>query len=186
MELIDQDPLPSWLGIGRLFNESDGLYYHAALTITFSLTPDSPAEIVVYTPHGLHEPTLSPIPLASPPVTPLCLLHGLHDVSLDWRQQLNLGAHHALAAQRMLGAKYWMGTHDEEKKGTGVVSWFLRRKKYSVQEAVEKEMKMAEKEAEKAGAVNQSEWEEKIAKWRGTGWREIGNGTAMVLREDGK
>jgi hypothetical protein len=114
------------------------------------------------------------------------LLHGLHDVSLDWRQQLNLGAHHALAAQRMLGAKYWMGTHDEEKKGKGIVSWFLRRKVYSVQEAVDKEMKLAEEQAEKEGPTKKSDWEEKIGKFRGTGWREIGNGTAMMLREDGK
>lgn len=79
-----------------------------------------------------------------------------------------------------------MGTHDEEKTGKGVVSWFLRRKKYSVQEAVQEEMRRVEEEAEKSGAVSESEWEEKAREWRGTGWREIGNGEAVVLREDGK
>lgn len=79
-----------------------------------------------------------------------------------------------------------MGTHDEEKKGKGVVSWFLRRKKYSVQEAVDREMKEAEGQTEKAGAISESEWDEKARMWRGTGWREIGNGEAVVLREDGQ
>ena len=36
----------------------------------------------------------------------------------------------------MLRAKYWVGTHDEVKKGGGFVSWFLRRRVWSVAEAL--------------------------------------------------
>ena len=119
------------------------------------LTPD-PA-CVIYTPHGVDPSTLQPITSSS--LRPLALLHGLHDVRLDWRQQLNLGAHNGLAAQKELGARWWVGTHDEVKDGSGVVSWFLRRRVLSVDEALEK-----------AG----------MAEFK-TGWREMGNGDRLVL-----
>ncbi len=94
------------------------------------------AEAVIYTPHGIHPATLTTVAKASPPIQTLAFLHGLHDISIG--SQLNLGAHNGLAAQRLLGAKYWIGTHDEVKKGGGLVSWFLKRKVYTVQEALEK------------------------------------------------
>ena len=97
--------------------------------------PDPPAECVVYTPHGLHAAQLHPISSAVPPLRTLCLIHGLHDVSLP-RQQLNLGAHNALKAQRLLRAKYWVATHDEVKLGGGLMSYLLRRKAISFTEAL--------------------------------------------------
>jgi hypothetical protein len=39
----------------------------------------------------------------------------------------------------LLGARYWVGTHDEVKRGGGIVSWFLERKMVSLKEAVERE-----------------------------------------------
>jgi hypothetical protein len=136
--IFDTAKVPSWLGVSRIVTPSDAFYYHSAVMITFQLDPSKPAESLIYTPHGIHADSLSTLATASPPIKCLTLLHGLHDVSIDWGQQLNLGAHNGLAAQRALRAKYWVGTHDEVKKGGGVVSWFLRRKVISVQEALEK------------------------------------------------
>lgn len=42
--------------------------------------------------------------------------------------------------QRLTKAKYWVGKHDEVKRGGGLVSWFLKRQAYSVKEALEKEI----------------------------------------------
>jgi hypothetical protein len=94
------------------------------------------ASTIIYTPHGIHPESLQQLLQASPRVSTLALLHGLHDVSIDWGQQLNLGAHNGLAAQKVLNARWWIGTHDEDKKGGGVVSWFLRRKKIPLQDAM--------------------------------------------------
>jgi hypothetical protein len=66
----------------------------------------------------------------------LAFLHGLHDVSISAAQQLNLGAKNGVLAQRMLRAKYWVGTHDEVKKGGGLISWFLRRKIWTLEDAL--------------------------------------------------
>jgi hypothetical protein len=76
----------------------------------------------------------------------LALLHGLHDVQIPWAgpfssgtQQLNLGAHNALKLQRQIQAKYWLSTHDEVKKGGGLVGLILRRKTVTLEEALERE-----------------------------------------------
>jgi hypothetical protein len=50
--------------------------------------------------------------------------------------KLNLGAHNGLAAVRACKAKWWVGTHDEVKKGAGIVSVVLRRKAWSVEDAL--------------------------------------------------
>lgn len=134
------EALPSWLSISRVVTKTDAFYYHSAVMITWG----EPAECVIYTPHGIHAPSLSSISTADPPISTLALLHGLHDVSIDWGQQLNLGAHNGLAAQKALEAKYWIGTHDEIKKGGGVVSWFLRRKQYTLKDALEKHVEGSE------------------------------------------
>ncbi|KAH9880804.1 hypothetical protein IAQ61_001098 [Plenodomus lingam] len=159
-------PLPTWLSISRLTAPKDSLFYHSALLITFATHPflpnttpkkqrpslsihgdtaddthyspsaSEPAECIVYTPHGIPHQALSPIPTADPPLHTLAFLHGLHDVSISAAQQLNLGARNGLLAQRLLRAKYWVATHDEVKKGGGLVSWFLRRRVWTVQEAL--------------------------------------------------
>lgn len=44
-----------------------------------------------------------------------------------------------MAVQRILKAKYWVATHDEIKKGGGIVARFLRRKIISLKEALDEE-----------------------------------------------
>ncbi|ETI19827.1 hypothetical protein G647_08841 [Cladophialophora carrionii CBS 160.54] len=140
-------PLPSWIGISRLVTNSDALYYHSAVMIC-AQRPDCSAEAVdalIYTPHGVEASTLSVVATASPPVDVLALLHGLHDVSIKWSKQLNLGAINAVKAQKMLHAKYWIGTHDEQKRGSGLIALLLQRKIITVQEAIDR-VQAAEKE----------------------------------------
>lgn len=157
-------PLPSWLSISRLTASKDALFYHSALLITFathpflsyatpkkrsslsiygdgaedlsSSTSAEAAECVIYTPHGIPHAALSPIATADPPLHTLAFLHGLHDVSISAAQQLNLGAKNGVQAQRILQAKYWVATHDEIKKGGGFISWFLRRKIWTLEDAL--------------------------------------------------
>lgn len=130
---------PEWISVARVVTKSDKFYYHSAVMVLFDLSGSAnEAESVIYTPHGIHPESLASLSKASPSISTLALLHGLHDVSIDWGQQLNLGAHNGLAAQKVLDAKWWIGTHDEDKKGGGVVSWFLRRKKIPLQDAMAK------------------------------------------------
>ncbi|KAF1914138.1 hypothetical protein BDU57DRAFT_282978 [Ampelomyces quisqualis] len=156
-------PLPSWLSISRLTSSQDALFYHSALLITFAThpllasatpkkrsslsiygdgtedvasTPPEPAECVIYTPHGIPHTALTPIATADPPLHTLAFLHGLHHVSISSAKQLNLGAKNGLLAQRILKAKYWVATHDEVKKGGGFISWWLRRKAWTLEDAL--------------------------------------------------
>ncbi|KAI9893856.1 MAG: hypothetical protein M1814_005409 [Vezdaea aestivalis] len=131
--------LPPWLRIGRLPSASDWLYYHSAIILIFSSDPIStstPAQSVIYTPHGLPaetSPSLTSLPTTSPPIQTLALLHGLHAVYLG--KQLNLGGPNGVRMAKALQPKYWFGTHDEVKKGSGIVGWFLRRKIWGMEEA---------------------------------------------------
>lgn len=139
-------PLPNWIGISRIVTESDALYYHSAILVTFDLASSSsggpskafpPAEAITYTPHGIHAYDLSHLRCAVPPIKTLALLHGLHDIRISVKH-LNLGAHNGLQAQRMCRAKYWVSTHDEIKKGSGFITPFLHRKVLTLQEAIDK------------------------------------------------
>ncbi|KAJ4337460.1 hypothetical protein N0V95_008328 [Ascochyta clinopodiicola] len=185
-------PLPSWLSISRLTAPGDALDYHSALLITFathpflSSTPRKPrsslsingdgqesfssstseaAEAIIYTPHGIPHAALSPIATADPELRVLGFLHGLHSVSISAAQQLNLGARNGLLAQRLLGAKYWVATHDEVKQGGGFISWFLRRRVWTLEDA----LREAEGEAGDAGGFEDVRF------------RELGNGEGMIL-----
>jgi len=121
--------LPSWVGIGRIHTKGDApIYFHSALMITFALSADTneAAEGIVYTPHGVHADSLSVVHSGKYPIKILALLHGLHDISLAGAQ-LNLGMENAIKAKEILGAKYWMPTHDEQKIARGLVASFLKR-----------------------------------------------------------
>lgn len=156
--------LPDWFGVGRVVNGQDALYYHSAISLFFQLEGAQP-QCVIYSPHGISPESLSPVVKSSPGLETLAILHGLHDVSIDWGQQLNLGAHNGLKAQRALKAKYWVGTHDEVKTGGGIVSWFLRRKVLSVADAI--------REAE----------DEEGKKMLGDGqYTELNNGESLLLQ----
>ena len=185
-------PLPSWLSISRLTASKDALYYHSALLITFathpflsttprkqrcslsingdghesfSSTPSEAAEAVIYTPHGIPHTALTPLATADPELRILAFLHGLHDVSISAAQQLNLGAKNGVLAQRMLKARYWVATHDEVKKGGGFVSWFLKRRVWTIGDAL--------REAEREGG-----WKGEFEDVR---FKDLGNGESMIL-----
>ncbi|GAM83140.1 hypothetical protein ANO11243_011260 [Dothideomycetidae sp. 11243] len=157
-------PLPNWIGISRITTAGNALYYHSALLLAFS--GSGPAEAVIYSPHGIQASDLACIPKAKPALHTLAFLHGLHDVFLS-KAQLNLGARNGLKAQRMLHARYWIGTHDEVKRGGGVVSFFLHRKAWTLREALDEERKG-------------EEWEGKDP-MDGTNWIELGNGESQIL-----
>lgn len=140
-------PLPSWLGIGRVITEGNALYYHSAVIIAFkqSLPEGSPgndisAGAVVYSPHGIKASDLDSVKQRD--INILALLHGLHDVKIWMTKQLNLGALNGLEAVRASGAKYWIATHDEVKKGGGFIAPLLRRTTYTVADAVKNETKL--------------------------------------------
>ncbi|PVH90644.1 hypothetical protein DM02DRAFT_678480 [Periconia macrospinosa] len=129
-------PLPSWLSISRLTAAEDALY-HSAILITFATHPFLPttpkkrssllqihpeepssdpdaAECVVYISHGIQHTALRPIEVADPPLHTLAFLHGLRDTA----------------------GEYWVATHDEVKKGGGLVAWFLQRKIWTLEDAL--------------------------------------------------
>lgn len=79
---------------------------------------DDAAEALIYTPHGVHFAEFEVIARAVPPIDTLVFLHGLHSIRVGAATgsvalQLNLGSHNGLKAQRLLRARYWLGTHDE-------------------------------------------------------------------------
>ncbi|PMD37866.1 hypothetical protein L207DRAFT_513852 [Hyaloscypha variabilis F] len=157
--------LPPWMGVHRVaYAGNDLLYYHSAVMVSFASGAGEEAEAVLYTPHGISPSDLQPLTTAEPKIKVLALLHGLQDISLEgfWKKaQLNMGAHNGLKVVRMLGVKYWVGTHDEVKKGGGVVGWFLRRVGIGVEEALELE------------AVQEGKEEVNFV--------EVGNGESLVL-----
>ncbi|KAL8871601.1 MAG: hypothetical protein Q9174_002603 [Haloplaca sp. 1 TL-2023] len=137
--------MPPWLGISRITTNRDSLYFHSAILITFDIAPKSEdrlGEAIVYTPHGINADDLKMLAMASPRISTLALLHGLHDIKLSVRQ-LNLGAHNALRAQRISGSRYWVSTHDEIKKAGGLVSRFLKRKIWTIEDVLQEEKKEA-------------------------------------------
>lgn len=172
------EDLPDWVGISRVAKEGvDLLYYHSAVMITFSIfardnsldgdAGEEMPEAVIYTPHGIDPGDLTLVGSARPSIRILALLHGLQDISLP-RAQLNKGAHNGLKVQRLLNAKYWLGTHDEVKTGGGLVSWFLNRKVITLKEALEREAM----ENGDAGDV------EKVGNIK---FLEVGNGESLIL-----
>lgn len=188
-------PLPDWVAIGKLVNEKDALYYHSAILIAFDCNesprrkwsarysngdmghchePESTAEAVIYTPHGIEAPALEVLSLAKPRIETLALLHGLHDVAISM-QQLNMGAHNGLKAQRMLKPRYWLGTHDEVKRGAGLVNWFLKRKVISLADALRLEEKHGHLDHAENGTVK------KIRPLEDVHFLDLGNGESIVL-----
>lgn len=131
---------------------------------------------MVYTPHGIQADCLPDLDEVSPRLDCLALLHGMHDINMKV-QQLNLGGHNGLQVQRSLRAKYWIGTHDEVKKGGGIVSWLLSRKIISLKEAIEQERK---KRNSLNGALKSEEGED--GEWDGVRFEELKNGTSLILR----
>jgi hypothetical protein len=196
-------PLPSWLSISRLTASKDALFYHSALLITFATHPFlshatpkkrsslsiygdgaedlssttnlEAAECVIYTPHGIPHTALTPIATADPPLHTLAFLHGLHDVAIGAAQQLNLGAKNGLLAQRILGAKYWVATHDEVKKGGGFISWWLRRKAWTLEDALKEARAEMERDGEDTQMIGHGDVFEDVR------FQDMSNGESRIL-----
>lgn len=167
--ITSTDSIPSWLGVARLITEGNPLYYHSAIVFCVEKSgSNGAAEAVVYTPHGVEADTFAAIATAEPPVQTLAFMHGLHDVSITLMKQLNLGAHNGLKAQGILKAKYWVGTHDEVKKGAGLIGPLLRRKQHTVEDALAQAMKTAPESTAKQTMAEVC-------------WLELGNGESLVL-----
>lgn len=136
-------PLPHWstqyppmlpdTHIFRILSPSlvDPGSLHSALLLTFSCSPTA-TDALLYTPHGLPASTpLAFLSTADPPICVRMLVHGLHEVSTPWflGGRVNLGAHNARRLLSALpGARYWVATHDEDKRGEGYVRTVLERK----------------------------------------------------------
>lgn len=143
---------------------------------------DEAAEAIVYTPHGIESGDLTLIPTASPPIHTLAFLHGLHNVRVGTvggrtALQSNLGAHNGLKAQRILNAKYWIGTHDEVKTGGGLVSWFLQRDVLTLKDAIEREQQVQKRTH---GSIN-GELGQVLESFEETNWVDLANGESRVL-----
>lgn len=141
------------------------------------------AEAVIYTPHGLHSGDLAIIPSAQPPISTLAFLHGLHNVRVGTASgrtalQSNLGAHNGLKAQRLLKANYWIGTHDEVKKGGGLVAWFLQRDVLTLKDALEQEKRHRQNGA---GGEADGDFGELVGVFDNTNWLDLKNGESRIL-----
>ncbi|KAH8649476.1 hypothetical protein BGZ60DRAFT_422425 [Tricladium varicosporioides] len=166
--IASTNPLPDWLSVSRVAHPgADMLYYHSAIMIAFSSGKGEEAEAVIYTPHGISPANMAPVAKSNPKINTLALLHGLQDIKLG--AQLNMGAHNGLKVQRLLNAKYWIGTHDEVKKGGGIVSWFLNRKMITFSEAMEQERDLMTKEDAEKEHLSEVRFE------------ELANGERLVL-----
>lgn len=156
--------LPGWLGVGRVVTAGNALYYHSAVVIAFG--PETQGEAILYSPHGIEARDLAFIPGSG--LETLALLHGLHDVRIWMTKQLNLGALNGLEAVRACGASYWVATHDEVKRGWGLISWFLQRTVYSLKDAV----------AAEEARIRSDTDEEDVGSYK---FLELGSGEAISL-----
>ena len=162
-------PLPDWLGLARLITPGNALYFHSAIVFCMRKAGSDGAEAIIYTPHGVEAETFSIVASAKPKIETLAFIHGLHDVSIALTKQLNLGAYNAIRAQKLLNAPYWVGTHDEVKKGTGLIGPLLYRKQHTIEDA----LKQAAKGATNGGSSMTA---------KDVSWLELGNGESLLLK----
>ncbi|OAA72307.1 hypothetical protein ISF_01380 [Cordyceps fumosorosea ARSEF 2679] len=169
--------LPAWLRVGRLVTPGNSLYYHSALVVAFDLGAGTHAEAVVYSPHGVAARDLSAALAGNKEeedLAALAVLHGLHDVRLaPFVRQLNLGALNGVEAVRAARARYWVGTHDEEKKGRGLIAPLLRRTRYTLRHAVAHDEKRRSREAGGGGREDEEP---------GYVFKELASGEALLLK----
>lgn len=116
-------------------------FYHSALLITYLSSAEVGAQTIIYTPHGIPAPSLSLEQLKSSGLSGVtAILHGLVEVWNPWwlGGKLNLGGQNGLETVQRTGAKYWIGTHDEVKRGAGLVAWVLKRRIWGVDEVLKR------------------------------------------------
>ena len=126
------DVLPRWLDVMRLQPLSlDVGNLHTAILLAYSAPTTGEAtrkkQLIVYTPHGIPSEHFQLPETAT--VDVVALIHGLHRVVNPWYLGgiVNLGRDNGLAAAKALGSRYWIPTHDEDKKGEGFVSAVITR-----------------------------------------------------------
>ncbi|KAG6006667.1 hypothetical protein E4U21_006812 [Claviceps maximensis] len=159
-------PLPDWLAIGRVITPGNALYYHAASLIAFDIGQGVGGEAVIYSPHGIESNALTSV--ESSGLKTLALLHGLHNVSIWMTKQLNLGALNGIKAAKTCKAKFWIPTHDEPKRGGGLIAPLLQRTCYSFSEAVKHEEELLGQSASKEASSTYQ-------------FAELGSGDGLVL-----
>lgn len=91
---------------------------------------------------------------------------------------MNLGVYNGLKAQRVLKAKYWVGTHDEVKEGRGLVGFFIKREVKTIKEALELEREQRQKGEH---VVANSERDAVLESFDDTKWLDLRNGESRVL-----
>nr|OQO16094.1 hypothetical protein B0A51_16114 [Rachicladosporium sp. CCFEE 5018] len=181
-------PLPAWIGISRLEQKSDPVGLHAALMIAFEngrrssiagqngehVDADDTAEALLHTPHGISHVAVSTIiSQADPPIRTIALLHGLSDVKvgetpLGPALQINLGARNGVHVQQALQASSWFGTHDEVKKGSGIVAKMIKSRSMPLVDVLAQEQSSGRLSKEAAKACLAS-------------YEELGSGISRVL-----
>ena len=135
-----QPGLPDWLNIHRLTSgATDPGNLHSAILFTFSANaPEQQKEAIVYTPHGIFATSLPHFLTNASGIRTLALVHGLSQVQLGpvktGPTSLNLGAENGLELKKVLKAKYWVATHDEDKGAKGLIGMVLRKKKWKLEE----------------------------------------------------
>lgn len=87
-------------------------------------------------------------------------------------------------AQRMLKARYWVATHDEVKKGGGFVSWFLKRRVWTVEDALREARREMDAHGDSNGNGHGEEgngrvWDED--EFEDVRFKDLGNGESMIL-----
>ena len=134
--LSGNNALPEWLRVSRITSGfGDVGTLHSALCIAFRLEAEGYEhplvagegwECIVYTPHGISATALQTLPKTIPQIKTLALLHGIYSVRVGLGM-INLGAKNGAEVRRLLRAKYWMPTHDEDKEKKGVVAMMMRK-----------------------------------------------------------
>jgi len=165
-------PLPDWIGIGTLTQQSFDIQgIHKGVIVSFDAGNGS--EAVVQLPHGIPAKHLAYISSAQPKLRVLALIHGLLNVKVGFAltgyMDANLGGHNGLKLQRLLNARYWIGTHDEAKDAHGLTSWSLVSSHITLEEALRQEERGMR--AAGNGSVKQAP----------ANWHSLANGGSMVL-----
>lgn len=133
--------LPAYIAIARLCSTSWDLipHFHSAICIAYSIEGEE-ASAIVYTPHGT--PAAAMTQLRGNGISEVrALLHGLHEYWNPWilGGKLNLGAINGLRSMRACNAKYWIGTHDERKKASGIVHRVLGTRAWTLEDVLKEE-----------------------------------------------
>ncbi|KAF2859377.1 hypothetical protein K470DRAFT_258997 [Piedraia hortae CBS 480.64] len=116
-------PLPEWIGIARFAPTGD---HHSAIAVFFNNRccemDEEECEAVFYTPHGISASCLDYLGDLRPRVHILALLHGVDKVGFG-PVTVQLGMGNGGLLREVLGAKYWVPTHDGGKIESRWLRW---------------------------------------------------------------